>query len=408
MVAAAKQMAGRTLLVASMPSTDAGVGGVFLRDMFAAVEEGGFVEVPILSPRYAKRRLGVGEGVVMPAEAIVSSFRVGRHVTGIAGNLRELRTEFRYRREVRRLAELLANKAREHGASRLLFVLDHPILFALAHEARSRIGLPMSVLVWDAPEHLLSRATFGALGRRRAMQDFARSLASADRVGVMSDAMQDCYSQMTRARFQLIRLGKDPLPAGEASGPPDNEWVLGFAGSLYAESAWFALLKALDSVDWRLEGKSVVLRLIAPRAQLRSTRAAHIQYLGFLPGEREVDAALQGCHLTYLPQPFEEHLAMVSRFSFPAKLTSYLSVDRPVLVHAPGDSALARFCRENPVGAVVETLDPAAIVEALRGLLGGPGLQSASHAARATREQYFSASVFANAVRGLLAEPGTP
>jgi hypothetical protein len=96
---------------------------------------------------------------------------------------------------------------------------------------------------------------------------------------------------------------------------------------------------------------------------------------------------------------------MVSRYSFPAKLTSYLAVGRPVLVHAPADSALAEFCRANPVGAVVDSLEVQPIVDALRDMVAGHGLASAERAALATREANFSAPVFATAVRSLLAVP---
>jgi hypothetical protein len=165
------------------------------------------------------------------------------------------------------------------------------------------------------------------------------------------------------------------------------------------------LLKALDQVDWRVAGRPVRLKLLTPKLLMASRGRARVDYLGFRP-PHEVQAVLAGCHATYMPQPFVEHLRELSRYSFPTKLTNYLALGRPVFVHAPRDGALSAFFAGNPIGAHADSLEPQPILAALEGLLGdAAAYDQACRQVRTSARRHFDVPVFHAAIDRLLAEP---
>ena len=80
----------------------------------------------------------------------------------------------------------------------------------------------------------------------------------------------------------------------------------------------------------------------------------------------------------------------------------YLSVARPVLVHAPADAFAARYFHENGCGAVVDRDDPAMLAEALRRLLDGEGTEALETAARAAAARDFEIAAMRARFRALI------
>jgi glycosyltransferase involved in cell wall biosynthesis len=213
--------------------------------------------------------------------------------------------------------------------------------------------------------------------------------------------MQRDYAGLTTSPIQILRHGTAmALPAEAVPGAEgvSGEWVIGFAGSMYSDCAWGALLAALDQSDWRLAGRPVRIKVLGARIALASRTAARVEFLGFRSPE-QVQAILAQCHVNYMPQPFVPHLAELCRYAFPTKLTSYLATGRPVFVHAPQEGALSRFFEANPVGARATSLDPDRILEALEGLLGNEeAYREACRQASETARHHFDAGVFHRAI----------
>jgi hypothetical protein len=308
-----------------------------------------------------------------------------------------------FRRDVRRVVAQIVAATAARRPDRILAVLNNPLMMAVAHRVAAATALPMVTLVWDPPEYLLQRARFDRVSRHLLLGDFARSLARSEQVAVVSETMQGDYARLTAAPIRILRHGvaRDPAPPPVAPSEGD-EWLIGFAGSLYAECAWRALLRALDRVGWRIAGRAVRLRALTERVTVHSRGAAAIEYLGYRPADATQELLAQ-CDLTYLPQPFVAHLRTLCRYAFPTKLTSYLALARPVFVHCPADSALARFFDAHPFGVHSDSLEPEPIVAALETLLGSRERYAAAcRVAVATAREHFDASVFQRAVDRVL------
>jgi glycosyltransferase involved in cell wall biosynthesis len=76
--------------------------------------------------------------------------------------------------------------------------------------------------------------------------------------------------------------------------------------------------------------------------------------------------------LLLLPLAFQTRYPELIRTSAPGKLGEYLAAGRPILVHAPSDTFLARFAKERGFGIVCDQPEPRRIAEELEQLVRNP------------------------------------
>jgi glycosyltransferase involved in cell wall biosynthesis len=106
--------------------------------------------------------------------------------------------------------------------------------------------------------------------------------------------------------------------------------------------------------------------------------------------QSEVPAVLRQADILFLPLAFRSPIPEVIRTSAPGKTGEYLSVRRPILVHAPGDSFVSWYFRDNRCGIVVDEEDPGALASAIARILDDETLRSevSTHARRAAERDY--------------------
>lgn len=91
--------------------------------------------------------------------------------------------------------------------------------------------------------------------------------------------------------------------------------------------------------------------------------------------EEDVARVLAEADIAFLPLSFESAMRHVVETSLPTKIAEYLAAGLPILVHAPSSSTVARYCRENGCGLVVDEPDDAALRDALVRLRNDPALR---------------------------------
>jgi hypothetical protein len=281
-----------------------------------------------------------------------------------------LGSQLLFRRQVRRHVRDAVAFGREQRVDKVWAVLESPTGMAIAARVARALGVPLLAQVWDAPEFLLPEGAFDPLVRRQLLAAFGRALHEAERTAVVSHAMKDEYEARHGARSVVVHHGLAAADRRPAALHPvrDDELRIGYAGSMNAPSAWQSLLRSFDATGWRLDGRRVVVRVLGPSMRMNATAPLNVEFLGYR-STADTAAALAECDVTYLPHPFEHEMTPFARFSFPTKLSTYAAAARPILVHAPAHSSLTRFFAEHPVGALVQTLEPAEITAALRGLM---------------------------------------
>lgn len=122
--------------------------------------------------------------------------------------------------------------------------------------------------------------------------------------------------------------------------------------------------------------------------------------------QEEVPAVLRRAAILFLPLGFDTPIPEVIRTSAPGKTGEYLSVGRPILVHAPADSFASWYFRRNRCGLVVDRSDPGLLSAAVGRLLGEEPLRDELGVrARAAAERDFDVAAarerFEEALSGL-------
>jgi glycosyltransferase involved in cell wall biosynthesis len=286
---------------------------------------------------------------------------------------------------------------REHQATKVLMILDSAVNIGIGSAIAESLHIPLLSLVWDTPEYFLLKAKVDRITRTKLLKRFYKTLRKSERVAVVSRAMGLRYQQKCGVETIILRQGfpSSALHDAMTSHTSPSEFTIGFAGSLHAVTALRALIMALDQVGWVIEGRKLILRLLGYDFRLQSNSSAHMEYLGWRSPE-ETARILSLCDINYLPVPFETWLKDMALYSFPTKLSTYLSTGRPVFIHAPASSSLSEFFHENPIGCLSESLDPGQILGALRTLVADPGQYArAAECVAATARREFNRDEFA-------------
>ena len=348
----------RILLVSGIPPGAANVGEIALSELTSGHPRGAVVCMALVARGYhhvASASTTV-DPIVLRARP---KERKERSLPGRLGGVSAFVDGWwRFEREVTAAVEDAVVLGRRHGVQKIWMVLDCATTLAMGTAVAERLRKPLLSLVWDAPDYLLRQARLDRLTRRRLQARFAECMRRSERVAVVSVPMARMLEARYDARTLVIRTpAPDDIPVIPVDLPSPAEYTIVFAGSLHAGSAWRALLSALARLGWTLAGRPVRLRVLGTALRVDSIGPVRIEYLGFQPAAVR-DEALCRADLLYLPMPFEEHLADLSRYSFPAKLSSYMWSRRPIFVHAPSYAAAACFVESQPIGALCVSLDP--------------------------------------------------
>ena len=178
-----------------------------------------------------------------------------------------------------------------------------------------------------------------------------------------------------------------------------------FTGAIYGAQADAIrrLIVALD--DPALARLDSHVHLLSPMD--RETVAS----FGIRPGQRvslrstssaEALAVQRSSDVLFLPIAFDLTPDQV-RTASPSKMPEYLAAGRPILVHAPPDSYVARYAREHGFAEVVDEPDATALAHAVHRLATDDARRAELvRAARDTLERHRVenvAAVFSDAVR---------
>jgi hypothetical protein len=278
-------------------------------------------------------------------------------------------------------------------------VLDAPISVALATPLARALGVPLITLVWDDARHIASAFGLDRLAARRFLAQFGEAVRHSERCAVISQPMADHYTKLYGARCVILRHGLAGVASIPAARTSLNSGVfrIGYAGTISAPCAFAALVRALDTVRWKVGGRPIELVVTGPRLDIRSHGPVRVSYRGWVETVDETVALLAEVDVAYLPQPFTPDKADLARYSFPSKLTTYLAAGTPILLHSPDHGSLSAYHCETPLGAWCNSLDPTAILNALSPLVTDRAIyEQAQRNGRAAFERDFTSSTFQN------------
>ena len=204
----------------------------------------------------------------------------------------------------------------------------------------------------------------------------------------MSEPMRLAYRHMTNTDPICLRHGIAPESIRRSSRPADsNEFVIGFAGSLYAKREWNALLAGIKRVGGRLAGKPIAVRFVGRPPRFGARHHGCVDYRG-PSGLSETIRLLSEVDVCYLPYWMDRRHEEVTRLSFPSKLSAYVAANRPVLFHVPRGSSPDLFLQDYPVGFPCYSLDPKEVAYTLARFADeGPAVAQMANERRRAVEQ---------------------
>ena len=275
----------------------------------------------------------------------------------------------------------IASKAikfgRAFGADTLWCTLEGPTQLRLALDVAAGLDVPLLTEVLDPPTWILRDQSTPSLLQAILLRRFDMILRKSSSCATASWPMAKQYAKQYGAKTVALLPSLDARMAlTPASGlNSGDELVIGMAGQIYATEEWEALIRALDSVDWRICGRHVRIRLLGRWVSLKFNNPVRIEYLGWHNQDNCV-ALLSEADILYLPYLFDRAFETEARLSFPSKLTTYFAAGRPVLFHGPEYAAPWEFLKLNEAAYGCHSNEHSHIIDAFTTLTTDTNLYS--------------------------------
>lgn len=205
-------------------------------------------------------------------------------------------------------------------------------------------------------------------------------LKRAKAVIVPNEYMQKEYMQRYGLRSTVIH-NPCPLPDLEELDKADrvfnnHEINIVYAGAIY--HANYDAFRNLITAIHRLKRSDIKLHLYTAQPESELIRngisGPMVVYHSHI-NQSEVPKVLRQTTFLFLPLAFNSPIPEVIKTSAPGKIGEYLSVGRPILVHAPHESFVSWYFRENHCGIVVDKNDPKLLAEEINRLISDRELQ---------------------------------
>jgi hypothetical protein len=354
-----------TLLLCSSGPGLPGVGGVLIRDMLMTDGVGRVSLAALVSSRSGEQidssRLNHIQVYPPPNEfcdASPGNFRMSAR--------KLLGRRLNYDATIRSLVTQLRNHIRTEQPEQIWAILNGTVVIDVLYKLLRDLECDLLPQIWDDPHHLAIQRRLDRLSRHRTIRRFHAILKKAKRTAVIGEEMGAAYRKIADGHYIIVRHGAGDetiVPKSEPSCP--TEFRIGLSGSMYCPSAWNALHKSLDHLNWRIDGRQAVLVVVGGKIEFVSRSRAECRFLGWRPPE-EATQLMRNCDLLYLPQAFEGAERTFAELSFPTKFSTYAATGRPIFVHTPEYGSLTRFCREHQVGMVCNSLDTGEVSRLLR------------------------------------------
>lgn len=264
----------------------------------------------------------------------------------------------------------------EDGITRLLGISDEGLALLGTYLTHKRSGLPYSLYLFD----LYRGNNLTCFTRAVARILEPRLIRNAEVVIVTNEGTGEFLRRRYGGSFRLEIVHNSAFPEDfeglrtPPSGTPPFKIL--FTGNVYwaQEGAVLNMIRAMDL----LRDLPVEFDLYCPEATA-SVRSAGIGRpnvrLTSAP-QSEMPRVQSEATLLFLPLAWETDAPDIIATASPGKFTDYLVSGRPMLVHAPDYSYIARYSREHDIGIVVDRNDIGALAGAVREFLRDPSRSS--------------------------------
>lgn len=205
-------------------------------------------------------------------------------------------------------------------------------------------------------------------------------LKNADAIIVTNEYMQKEYLKRYGVNSTVIH-NPCSLPDIDELDKADrvlneSEINIIYTGSIY--SAHYDAFRNLIAAIQHLKRSDVKLHLYTSQTESdliqKGISGKMVVYHRHI-SQSEIPKVLRQASILFLPLAFDSPIPEVIKTSAPGKTGEYLSIGKTILVHAPHDSFISWYFRENKCGIVVNENDPLFLSESIKKIISNPQLQ---------------------------------
>lgn len=251
----------------------------------------------------------------------------------------------------------------------LAIIQDEPIIMT-AHKIAEILDVPILTQVWDDPTWSINLVN-KSINSKISLKKFDQLISSSKACATASTDMAQSYNMKYGVKTYTL-LGS--LPSKLIHKPLTKinsikgKILIGYAGQLYAKNEWDSFLQALDSLNWRINGKEVEIWLFGNFKNLNFGQRPIIN-MGYLSQPQVIDK-LSKCSFCYLPYWFSDDYRIIAKTSFPSKLSTYLASGVPVFYHGPLYASVCKFLIRYNAAKICDSMETYGIHKCISELMG--------------------------------------
>jgi glycosyltransferase involved in cell wall biosynthesis len=365
----------KILLLSDMPPTNSYTGGIVLEQLFRNLPLDSFCCYsaiassvhPVLSDEMKDMDLKLDR---KPIEYVLVGGARLRRLRPFFMALGFIKETYCSLVKVPKLKKRILQYCKDKNIGTVFCVLQGQTMLRLAEPIARELNAKLVVMVWDSLDWWLKHHNIDSITRETLHKQLASTMAYASVCATASQGMSDYYHQLYKTRCipLIYSVGENNIIPPNAVKRDPNNFVIGFAGQLYAYSTMVALIYLLEKVNWVVEGVNVEIVLLGEGHEHLAKKFKHVHFMGWrnqdtlLPSLAEFDAL-------YLPYMFEEKFKTEMQTSFPSKLVTYFAAGKPVFFHGPAYSSALLLLKEYKAGIICDSLAKANIYNSLARLV---------------------------------------
>ena len=263
----------------------------------------------------------------------------------------------------KRSVQTLRRIVEQHSIRNLLVIPVTPWILSAAislHKQYPKLNLVLFVMDDWQGHHESHRLPYS----RRRRELLREAVNRANTRFAVSPEMAAHYEEVFRNTWQVAHNGIHIESIARSNGNVSERRQVLLAGDInqFRFDAVVAFAESIERHNCRRKQsiEFVVLGEVAEQHRAPLSALNAVTLLGRQRHSACLDA-MRVADLLYLPLAFSKASARISRYSMPTKLPEYLATGKPVLFHAPFESALFQVAERYDLNPRLATVDPRAL-----------------------------------------------
>jgi len=253
----------------------------------------------------------------------------------------------------------------KHNVECVWAVLQDKVTITSARTIAEKLAVPLKTQIWDSPRWMIAANHIDSKSGENILRHFDDTIIASQSCAVASWKMAEYYSKRYGVKTVVLVSSVKKTEMVKTSVLNNKKVIIGFAGQLYAQREWRALISTLESIDWKINNKNIEICLIGDFKKRHTDSNTHIKLLGRFNQSKTI-RLLSKMDIGYCPYWFDKRYKEIAQTSFPSKLTTYYAAGIPILFHGPLYSSPASFIAKNNSGVLCSSLREKDIVKSIQ------------------------------------------